>query len=417
MREFHFRNFRNSIIQLQQLCGFVVFSIFFALTEAQVEIPESHLNSLLQIRNYFKGSSIVAFDKSDEELLEILIQNMFDGPLKEYRYLLEKELPKNQKQLENEFKKIVNRVLNEAGQNMSPTELFESCLNIGFSSLDPYFRFDSGQVRDKMSQKEHSGRLGLKLQTRNGEFFVVPREGSPSYGKLIPGSQITKVNGSPVFGKTTRRVTSQLSGVIGESVEIEIINQEGRSINNFNFVDFKIPDYEKKPESNTIIIRNLSESVIEDLEKSASKFKGEELTLDIREFVGADLKLYAKFCDLFLSKEQVLLDFERVADVEGGLRKIPRRIIGRKDAVFRPERINILQSSFTASAAEAFIVALKQAGEHEVLTRGQTTFGKSLILYKLDLKGGGFVEFSTGRMLRSDGSHWEGKGLAADIKE
>jgi carboxyl-terminal processing protease len=118
----------------------------------------------------------------------------------------------------------------------------------------------------------------------------------------------------------------------------------------------------------------------------------ENLVLDLRDNYGGWLPDFHKIADLFVPRDAV------ISRQEARTPLLSREIISRNENFFAFESITILQNEFTASSAEALIMALREHTPN-VTTAGQTTFGKGTAQVTIPLTGGYAIRATIMRVL------------------
>ena len=131
-----------------------------------------------------------------------------------------------------------------------------------------------------------------------------------------------------------------------------------------------------------------------------NKFAG--LVLDLRFAGGTDYAAAVSAADLFIKKEQPLLDWGKGmvrTSSDGGVITVP---------------LAILVNEKTAGAAEALAGVLRQAGAGLIL--GSRTAGLAMLQQEFPLKDGEVLSIATTPVHLGDGSSMSSQGLTPDIK-
>jgi len=125
------------------------------------------------------------------------------------------------------------------------------------------------------------------------------------------------------------------------------------------------------------------------------------LVIDLRYAGGTDYAAAAATADLFVKKQQPLLDWgQGVA-----------RSKEKTDAIDLP--LAVLVNGNTAAAAEALAAVLRETGVGLIL--GTRTAGQAMIAQEYPLKDGERLRIATGPIQLGDGSSLSGQGLKPDI--
>lgn len=131
------------------------------------------------------------------------------------------------------------------------------------------------------------------------------------------------------------------------------------------------------------------------------------LIIDLRDNYGGDIFAMNNMADWFLPKGSTLAtDDMRLMD---WIHKT------KKSQVLHYDHIVILQNQNSASASENFIAALKDNLPNVTLV-GETTFGKGIGQYTLNLKRGFAVKATTMQWYTPNGKNIHRKGIAPDIR-
>lgn len=175
-----------------------------------------------------------------------------------------------------------------------------------------------------------------------------------------------------------------------DKVMISLFTKEIRSIDNDKYTYLYNPNqYAKskeytKTEAAQAKIEKINEETVYILLPNISKYtrifveenilelqKYKNIVIDLRTNYGGELLDLYKIENLFLEKGSII-GYETTR-----LPIFTKKIVAKKDKVFDFKNIVILQSESTASAAEGFIMALKE-NLTNVVTIGTTTFGKGI---------------------------------------
>lgn len=369
--------------------------------------------------------------KGDQkELLRKIISEMCKGRLRRYLHLVPEKLPDEKEELEAELQKILKKVASYPHVNSDGLTLFESFINEGVLSIDPYFEYVGAQSHSRSADNYPgpTGTIGFEMTFRKGEFSLNPFRGmNAEKAGIRLGDRLLSVDNTDVEGRTFSSVGAMLRGRPGSQVDLGVVGESGKPRNvTIRRGTQTIPRFQIKPSESIIETQELSVDFIRELEKEAHNFHSQTVTLDFRGLTGGDVEQMVEFCELFLPKGDFILHekgsyrFE-VPDPNEEKRNITIAqagellVISKSTPIFKFNKIKILQGGFTASAAEAIIVSFKASDSFETETIGSKSFGKAMISRRADLKSGAFLSFSAKKMLKPDGSTWEGEGLEPDI--
>jgi len=125
------------------------------------------------------------------------------------------------------------------------------------------------------------------------------------------------------------------------------------------------------------------------------------VVLDLRYTSGQSYPAAAAVADLFVKKEQPLMDWGK------GLARSKEK----SEAISLPAAV--LVNAKTVGAAEALAAVLRETGTALVL--GNKTAGQAMIAQEYPLKEGGFLRIATGAIQLGDGSALSAEGVKPDI--
>ena len=145
----------------------------------------------------------------------------------------------------------------------------------------------------------------------------------------------------------------------------------------------------------------LTKAVADAIEKLGSTNKLKGVALDLRYAGGDDYAVAAVTADLFVKKEQPLLDWGN-----GVVRSKPKR-----DAIDLP--VAVVVNRQTSGAAEALAAVLRETGAGLIL--GSKTAGQAMIAKDFPLKNGERLRIATAPIRLGDGAPLSASGLKPDI--
>jgi C-terminal processing protease CtpA/Prc len=159
-----------------------------------------------------------------------------------------------------------------------------------------------------------------------------------------------------------------------------------------------------------ISLPNISKQVYEFIFANSEKIKSHKnIIIDLRDNYGGDLKYLYKIESMFLDKGDTL-GYEK-----SRFPIFSREVKAGAGKVFEFEQIVFLQNKNTASAAEAFILALKE-NLPNVGSVGETSFGKGMAQLTVPLTSGYALRASVLRLLTPLANSVDKTGTVPDIK-
>lgn len=266
-----------------------------------------------------------------------------------------------------------------------------------------------------------SGKLkgvGVQVQMNAHRQVVIqtPLDNSPAQrAGLRPGEIIMSVDGKDVAGLPLSQVASEISGPVGTSVDLGILNPKTHRFRNVSIVraDITISDVSWRQIPGTKVadlrIAAFDDHMSHDLraalrEIEQQKLKG--LVLDLRDNPGGVLDESVTVASQFLSDGNVLL----VKDSKGKIQPIAVEPGGLATNV----PMSVLINHGSASAAE--IVAGALGARHRAELVGETTFGTGTVLNQFPLAGGSAMLLAVDEWLTPNGESFWHKGISPDIE-
>lgn len=260
--------------------------------------------------------------------------------------------------------------------------------------------------------------VGIQV-TMNAHRQVVvltPLDNSPAQRAGVrPGEIIMTVDGKDIAGLPLSQVAREISGPVGTSVDLEMLNPKTHHLRNVNIVraDITVSDvsWHQIPGTEVADVRiaAFDDHMSHDLrgalrEIQQQKLKG--LVLDLRNNPGGVLDEAVRVASQFLPGGNVLL----VRSAQGKITPLPVEPGGL--ATNMPVAVLINRGS--ASAAE--IVAGALGAVHRAQLIGETTFGTGTVLNQFPLPGGSAMLLAVDEWLTPDGQSFWHKGISPDIQ-
>ena len=266
-----------------------------------------------------------------------------------------------------------------------------------------------------------TGRLkgvGVEVQVNTNRQVVIltPLDNSPAQrAGLKSGEIIISVNGQDIAGMPINEVVNQISGPVGTSVDLGILNPKTHSSRNVTIVraDIKISDVSWRQLPGTDVadlrIAAFDDHMSDDLrtalrEIQERKMRG--LILDLRNNPGGVLDQAVEVASQFLSGGNVLL----VRNAQGKITPMPVQPGGLATNI----PMAVLINHGSASAAEIVAGALRDA--HRAQLIGEKTFGTGTVLSEFQLPGGSAMLLAVDEWLTPEGESFWHKGIAPGIE-
>ncbi len=291
-------------------------------------------------------------------------------------------------------------------------ELLDQLLKAGFSSLDQYSEFFTGEeFLDYVNDLNHTFYgIGVTIQ-KNGEYVEVVNcldGGSAKEAGLAIGDKIYAVDGESAVGKTLSDVQKMITGELNTTVNVTVLR--GDAEKSFTLT--------RKPVSADTVAHTVLEgnigyiTIINFAEKTDTEFANvlkdldeqgvTEIILDLRDNPGGYLISAVNIAKMIVPEGVIVQTMFRQEE---------------KNETFYSElknpkyRFAVLVNQNTASAAEVLAGAMQDSKIGYLI--GDTTYGKAVIQEMFQLSNGGF-KITTGHYLTRDGHEINKIGIDPD---
>ena len=291
-------------------------------------------------------------------------------------------------------------------------ELLDQLLKAGFSSLDQYSEFFTGEeFLDYLNDLNHTFYgIGVTIQ-KNGEYVEVVNcldGGSAKEAGLAIGDKIYAVDGESAVGKTLSDVQKMITGELNTTVNVTVLR--GDAEKSFTLT--------RKPVSADTVAHTVLEgnigyiTIINFAEKTDTEFANvlkdldeqgvTEIILDLRDNPGGYLISAVNIAKMIVPEGVIVQTMFRQEE---------------KNETFYSElknpkyRFAVLVNQNTASAAEVLAGAMQDSKIGYLI--GDTTYGKAVIQEMFQLSNGGF-KITTGHYLTRDGHEINKIGIDPD---
>ena len=259
--------------------------------------------------------------------------------------------------------------------------------------------------------------VGVQVQMKNRQVVIVaPIDNSPAQrAGLRSGEIIISVNGRDVAGMPLGQVAAEITGPVGTSVELGILNPKTHRLRTVTIVraDIRLSDVTwcRLPGTDVADVRiaAFDDNMANDLRAALVQIHRHHiprLILDLRNNPGGVLDEAVAVASQFLSGGNVLL----IKDAQGNITSGPVQPGGL--ATNMP--MVVLINGGTASAAEIVAGALRDAHRAELI--GETSFGTGTVLNEFSLPGGSAILLAVDEWLTPDGQSFWHKGISPEIQ-
>jgi len=320
----------------------------------------------------------------------------------------EQGLPQEQLQLLNE---AVGQI-REHGLRIpaSPNTVRSDILRAYSRSLDSYSDYLSAPEYRGFQESTSSDYFGVQmdLQEKEGRLLLFPfKAGLAAKSGIRAGDELLAVNGMPVYGKSVYVVGSHIRGEEGTTVQLTL--RSGKSLGRTlslrrSRAHYQSVLYTMVAGVALVEITRFTQDTADQLEQVLSQLKKDVvLILDLRGNQGGSLVNARRCADFFIAKGRVLFCLRG--------RKQEKLIVSDQQALVE-NPVLLVQDEATASAAEAFILALRS--NHRALSLGAKSYGKGLAQRFLPLADGSALRLTYAEILAADGVSYHGRGLFPD---
>ena len=293
----------------------------------------------------------------------------------------------------------------------SPRRMSEDILRAYTRSLDPYSDYLTAREYAAFLESTSSDYFGvqLDLQQKNGKLLLYPfKDGLAEKSGIRAGDELLAVDGAPVHGKSVYVVGSMIRGEEGTTVQLTLRTGPAlaRSLSlRRSRAHYQSVRWYPGSSAHRLQITRFTRETAGQLRPILERINGDDqvLLLDLRGNQGGSLIDARQCADFFVDQGRPLF---RLRDREGF-----RSIIAEQPPLVK-NPVVVLQDGATASAAEAFLLAL--SANHRARTAGTTSYGKGFAQRFLPLNDGSALRLTYAEILAPDGTSYHGRGLAPD---
>lgn len=279
-------------------------------------------------------------------------------------------------------------------------------------SLDPYSDYLTSREYAAFLESTSADYFGVEMdiEKKGGRIYLFPFKGGIAEKSGIQGGdELIAVNGAPVFGQSVFVVGSQIRGV--EGVTVQLTTRSGQGIPRVLTLRRQSTGYVSVnsnilAQAHYIQITRFARDTGEQLKKilESGENNGLPLVIDLRGNQGGSLRVARQCADLFLEQGAVLFKMRYREEVREVFAEQPGAIAAR---------ILLIQDRGTASAAEAFIAALR--ANKRSLSVGWVTYGKGMAQRFLPLSDGSALLVTYAEILTPDGAALHNQGMEPDL--
>lgn len=324
------------------------------------------------------------------------------------------------KDTENSFKYIVERIKLSYVEDIDEKKLYEGALKGMLSSLDPHSTYltDKEFKEMQIQTKGEFGGLGIVV-TKDSNFIKVvsPIDGTPAAkAGILAGDYIAEIDDKSTFDMSLTDAVELMRGKVGGRVKIVVLRKNEKEPLNFNLRRevIKIDSVSGELRKDGILyvrISNFIENTHKDLVALINKYKKEEIKgviLDLRNNPGGLLDQSIKVSEVFLDGNKV------VVSIKGKNNQFLEDYkTSNKKAILTNIPIVVLVNEGSASASEIVAGALQDYKVAVIM--GEKTFGKASVQQLFPLVNGGAIKLTIARYYTPLGRSIQLDGIEPDI--
>ena len=340
------------------------------------------LSAVLVKSTFFRASTISSTEDKIEEALNVMGNNWYFG-----------------KDIENLDERLLNQALT----------------GITTNSEDPHTYYMTKEEVESFVQSINRNFVGIGVQfIATDGINMIQRvfKGSPAEkAGVLAGDIIHAVDGTVVDNMSSTNIANLVKGEQGTTVHIDFI-RDGETVS-LDIVRDQISSTvygEVKDGIGYLEILQFGESTADEVKLYLEDFieqNIQNLIIDLRNDGGGYLTALQSVGGLFLDSGSVAL-IEEYASGKSETLTVNGSKLWNDDG-----SIVILVNGNTASAAEAFTLAMKEQHSNVTIV-GTTTYGKGTVQITDQFKDGSAIKYTTSKWLSSQGVWVNGEGIEPD---
>lgn len=290
----------------------------------------------------------------------------------------------------------------------SSKRITDDILRAYAQSFDEYSDYLTAKEFAAFQESTSSDYFGVQmdLEQKNGTLLLFPfKDGLAARAGIKAGDQLLAVDGQPVAGKSVYVVGSMIRGEEGSTVQLTLRagTSVPRSLTLRRYrASYQSVIWQKGAQGHLIQITRFTKETAEELAAVLRRIDGDNrrVVVDLRGNQGGSL-IGGRLCAGYFLKPGTVLFHLRERD---GVRPVVA-----EQPLLLHNPVTLLQDGATASAAEAFILAL--TGNQRARSLGSTSYGKGLAQQFLPLSDNSALRLTYAEILAVDKSPYHGRGL------
>lgn len=322
---------------------------------------------------------------------------------------------------EASIKKVFQTILDRYVAEIDPEKLSDAAIDGMLRELDPYSQHidDNNSYRlDAITTGEYGG-VGIHLGRMNDSLIVIsPMDGTPAYRQgILAGDRIVKIDSVWTRKLDLDEAARLVRGPKGSTLTLLIMREGERDLISFEFERelIKVPDVSYsgllRDRVGYVKLSNFSKFSAEDLEKAIRKMyktKLQGLIIDLRGNPGGLLSAALMSADLFIEKDELLLE------TRGRVKQSNKKYMSRRRPIVSNDLpIAILINGGSASASEILSGVLQDYDRAVVV--GASSFGKGLVQTVTRLSPETRLKLTTAKYYLPSGRLIQKREIATDV--
>jgi len=281
---------------------------------------------------------------------------------------------------------------------------------------DPYTTYMSADEVKSFYSGINMDFVGIGVSyTSNNDIFTITRvyKNSPAEkAGIMAGDLIKKIDGNDISGLTSDEIKAMVQGEEDTIVQVTVMRQ-GEEIT-FDVtrkeVDTTVYAY-AKDDYVVMELSSFGKSTAKDIISYLDEYTDySKLIIDLRNNTGGYQSALEDIVSLLLGNNKIAL---KVLNNKNELSISKTRNLGHVYDNF--EHIVILMNQNTASASEAFIMAMKEQ-HSDVTLVGTNSYGKGVVQSSYYLEDGSVIKLTTSEWLSPEGNSINKEGIAPDVE-
>jgi|APSaa5957512622_1039677.scaffolds.fasta_scaffold00123_31 carboxyl-terminal processing protease len=312
--------------------------------------------------------------------------------------------------LENKMRTL-NQILIHVNElyfeDVDMEQLMDGAFSGIMKELDPhsiYIPAKKQKTVDELFRGKFQG-IGIEFDILNGYITVIsPVADSPSERVgLLPGDQITSINGEDAYNITKEEVFQTLRGPKGTSVDL-LIRRIGGEEFPVTIIRDDIPIYSVRAatmldeKTGYIWLTRFSASTSKEMKASIKKLENSGMTqliLDLRMNSGGYLEQAAETANMFIARPDTLVF------TKGKQNQLEQTFIANPKKGREDYPLIVLINRGSASASEIVAGAVQDLDRGLIV--GETSFGKGLVQRQIPMKDGSAIRVTIARYFTPSG--------------